>query len=72
MPTKTMLGGKKVIYTCSLGMGICFFTFRINFELRDWPPQPLTFSSNSTKITKKGTLSNFNFDMLKAAVLARL
>ena len=38
--------------TCSLGMGFYFFTFRMNFKLRGWPPQPPTFSSNSTKITK--------------------
>ena len=23
-----------------------FFTFRLEFELRGWPPQPPTFSSN--------------------------
>ena len=71
MSTKTIHGVKNVICTCSLGMGICFFTFRMNFELRDWPPQPLTFSSNSTKITEKCMISNFNFDMLEA-VLANL
>ena len=71
IPTKTIHGVRNVICTCSLGVDICFFTFRMNFELRDWPPQPQTFSTNSTNITKKGTLSNFSFDMLEA-VLARL
>ena len=49
MPTKTIHGVRNVICTCSLGMDICFFTFRMNFELRGWPPQPQTFSNN-TKI----------------------
>ena len=66
MPTKTIHEVINVICTCSLGMGICFFTFRMNFDLRGWPPQPQTFSSNSTKITKKSTISNFSFDMLEA------
>ena len=71
MPTKTIHGVRNVICTCSLGVDICFFTFRMNFELRDWPPQPQTFSTNSTKITKKCPISNFSFDMLEA-VLASL
>ena len=30
-----------------------FFRYRnLYFELRGWPPQPPTFNSNSTKITK--------------------
>ena len=72
MPTTTILGVRNVICTCSLGMDIClFFTFRLNFELRGWPAQPQTFSSNSTKITKKCPISNFSFDILEA-VLASL
>ena len=43
--TKTIHGIRNVICTCSLGLDICFFTFRINFEIRGWPPQPPTFSS---------------------------
>ena len=43
---------KNVICACSLGLDICVFTFRMDFELRGRPPQPPTFSSNSTKITK--------------------
>ena len=35
MPTKTIDGVKNVICTCSLGTDIYFFTFRMNFELRD-------------------------------------
>ena len=31
---------------------VFFFTFRMDFELRGWPPKPPTFSSNNTKITK--------------------
>ena len=27
-------------------MAIWFFTFRMDFELRGWPPQPPTFSSS--------------------------
>ena len=46
------MGFKNVICACALGRGICVFTFRIDFELRGWPPQPATFSINSTKITK--------------------
>ena len=53
MPTKTINDVRKGICTCCLGMDICFFTFRMDFELRGWPQQPPTFSSNSTKITKK-------------------
>ena len=34
MPTKTIHGVRNVICTCSLGMDIYFFTFRMNFELR--------------------------------------
>ena len=52
MPTKTVHGVRNMICVCSLGMAICDFTFRMNFELRGWPPQPPTFSSNSSKITK--------------------
>ena len=57
---------RNVICTCSLDLSICFCTFRMNFELRGWPPQPLTFISNSTKITKNCTNLNFSFDMLEA------
>ena len=71
MPTKAIHGVRNVICTCSLGMDICFFTFKMNFELRGWPPRPQTFSSNSTKITKKCPISNFNFNMLED-VLASL
>ena len=71
MSTKTIYRVRNVICTCSLGMDIYFFTFRMNFELRGWPPQPQKFSSNSTKITKKCPISNFSFDMLEA-VLASL
>ena len=46
------MGFKNMICACSLGMEICVFTFRMDFELRGWPTQPPTFSSNSTKITK--------------------
>ena len=49
---KTIHGVRNVIFACSLGMEICVFTFGMNFELRGWPPQPPTFSSNITKITK--------------------
>ena len=49
---KTIHGVRNVICACSLGLDICVFTFRMDFELRGWPPQPPTFSSNSTKITK--------------------
>ena len=49
---KTIHGVRNVICTLSLGHEICVFTFRMNFELRGWPSQPPTFSSNSTKITK--------------------
>ena len=56
---------------CSLGLDICFFTYRMNFELWGWPLQPPTFSSNSTKINEKCTVLKFNFDKLQA-VLARL
>ena len=66
MPTKIINGVRNVICTCSLGRGVCFFTFRMNFELRGGPQQPPTFSSNSTKITKKCTISNFSFEMLEA------
>ena len=66
MPTKTIHGVRNMVCTCSLGMDICFFTIRMNFELRGWPPQPPTFSSNSTKITEKCTILNFSFDMLEA------
>ena len=59
MPTKTIHGVRNVISTCSLGMDIWFFTLRMNLELSGWPPQPQTFSSNSTKITKK--MHNFEF-----------
>ena len=34
IPTKTIHGVINVICTCSFGMDIWFFTFRINFELR--------------------------------------
>ena len=61
-------GVRNVICACSLGMEICVFTFGMDFELRGWPPQPPTFSSISTKITKKCTISNLNFDMLEAVV----
>ena len=71
MPTTTILGVRNVICTYSLGMDICFFAFRMNFELRDWPPQPQTFSTNSTNITEKCPISNWSFDMLEA-VLASL
>ena len=71
MPTKTIRGVRNVVCTCSIGRVICFFTFRMNFELRGWPQQPPTFISNSTKITKKITISNYSFDMLEA-VLASL
>ena len=43
---------RNVICACSLGLDICVFNFRMDFELRGRPPQPPTFSSNSTKITK--------------------
>ena len=46
------MGITNVICACSLGLSICVFTFRMVFELRGWPPQLPTFSSNSTKITK--------------------
>ena len=46
------MGVKNMTCAYSLGMEICVFTFRMDFELRGWPPQPPTFSSNSTKITK--------------------
>ena len=46
------MGVKNIICTYFLGLGICVFTFRMVFELGDWPLQPPTFSSNSTKITK--------------------
>ena len=46
------MGFKNVICAYSLGMGICVFSFRMDFERKGWPPQPPTFSSNSTKITK--------------------
>ena len=46
------LGFQNMTCACSLGYEICVFTFRMNFELRGWPSQPLPFSSNSTKITK--------------------
>ena len=49
---KTIYGVRNMICACSLGMEICVFTFGVGFELRGWPPQPPTFSSNSTKITK--------------------
>ena len=49
---KTIHGVKNVICALSLGHDICVFTFRMNFELRGWPSQPPTFSSNSTNITK--------------------
>ena len=39
------MGFKNVICACSLGRGICVFTFRMDFELRGWPPQPPTFST---------------------------
>ena len=52
MPTKSIHGVRNVICTCSLGMAICLFTFRMNFELRGGPQQPPTFSSNSSKIAK--------------------
>ena len=42
MQTKDIHGVRKVR---SLGRGICFFTFRMDFELRGWPPQPPTFKS---------------------------
>ena len=66
MPTKSIHGVRKGICTCCLGMDICFFTFRMDFELRGWPQQPPTFSSNSTKITKKYIILNNSFDMLEA------
>ena len=50
---KTIHGVRDLICTCSLGIGIWFFTFRMDFEPRGWPPQPQIFSSSSTKITKK-------------------
>ena len=46
------MGFKNVICACSLGREIYVFTFGMDFELRGWPPQPPTFNSNSTKITK--------------------
>ena len=46
------MGLKNVIYARSLGREICVFTFRMDFELRGWPPQSPTFSSNNTKIKK--------------------
>ena len=49
---KHSMGVRNVTCACSLGYEICVFTFRMNFELRGWPPQPPTFSSNSTKIAK--------------------
>ena len=66
MPTKPIHGVKKGISTCSLGLGILFFTFRMNFELRGGPLQPPTFNSNSTKMAKKCTILNYSFDMLVA------
>ena len=50
------MGFKNGICACSLGREICVFTLRMDFELRGWPPQPPTFSSNSSKITKKAQL----------------
>ena len=41
---KTIHGVRNVICACSLGMEICVFTLRMDFELRGWPPQPPTFS----------------------------
>ena len=49
---KTIHGVKNMICTCSLGLSICVFSFRMVFEHGGWPLQPPTFSSNSTKITK--------------------
>ena len=48
------MGVKNVICAYSLGLDICVFTFRMDFELRGWPTQPPSLSSNSTKITKNG------------------
>ena len=50
-------------------LAIRLATFRMDFEHRGWPPQPPKppiFSGNSTKITKKCTISNFSFDMFEA------
>ena len=68
MPTTTFLGVRNVICTCSLGMDICFFAFRMNFEPRDWPPQPKTFSTNITNITEKCPISKCSFNMLEAVL----
>ena len=65
------MGVRNKISTYSLGLEICIFAFRLDFELRVWPPEPPAFSTNSTKITKKCTILNFNFDRLEA-VLATL
>ena len=42
-----------MICAYSLGLEICVFTFRMDFELRGWPPQPPTFSS-TVKLGFKG------------------
>ena len=60
--TRTVIWVKNGPCICSLGLAIGLLTFRMNFESRDWHPQPPTFSSNSTKITKKWTISNSSFD----------
>ena len=67
-PTKTVHWVKIGACVCSLGRGICLLTFGMDFKLNGWPPQPPTFSSISTKITKKCTISNLSFDMLEAVV----
>ena len=56
--------GNLKLGTCLLGMDICFFTFRMDFKLIGWPPQPQIFSSSSTKITKK--MQNFELQFWNA------
>ena len=67
---KLSMGLEFVICTYSLGLAICFFTFRMDFELIGWPPQPQIFSSSSTKITKKN--AQFRTSVLTCWRLCRL
>ena len=50
MPTKTINEVRKGICTCCLGMDICFFTFRMDFELRGEPAQPPTCQNSCSKL----------------------
>ena len=40
---------KNVIPACSLGLDICVFTFRMDFELKGWPTQPPSLSSKKNE-----------------------